>query len=71
MQLEIRVVDDHDAVKFHAAETIAADKFDAARAVDHRLNLPLADLSPGPHLLTIEATAGKASARRDVRFAVR
>jgi hypothetical protein len=33
--------------------------------------LPIAQLQPGPHLLTIQATAGKASARRDVRFAVR
>jgi hypothetical protein len=65
------VVDDHDAVKFHAAETIAADRFDASRAVDHRFNLPLADLSPGPHLLTIEAAAGRTTARRDVRFVVR
>ncbi len=71
VQLEIRVVDDHDAVKFHAAETIAADRFDASRAVDHRFNLPLADLSPGPHLLTIEAAAGRTTARRDVRFVVR
>jgi hypothetical protein len=71
VQLEIRVVDDHDAVKFHAAETIAADRFDASRAVDHRFNLPLADLSPGPHLLTIEAAAGRTTARRDMRFVVR
>jgi hypothetical protein len=71
VQLDVRIVDDHDAVKFHAAETLAAGRFDALRAVDHRFNLPLADLPPGPYLLTIEATTGKASARRDVRFVVR
>lgn len=71
VQLDVRIVDDHDAVKFHAAETLTADRFDASRAVDHRFNLPLADLPPGPYLLTIEATTGKASARRDVRFVVR
>jgi VWFA-related protein len=71
VQLDVRIVDDHDAVKFHAAETIAADRFDATRSVDHQFNLPLADLFPGPHLLTVEATNGKNAARRDVRFVMR
>jgi hypothetical protein len=71
VQLDVRIVDDHDAIKFHAAETVAAAQFDATRAVDHRFSLPLADLSPGPHLLTIEATVGKVTSRREVRFVVR
>jgi len=69
--LDVRIVDDHDAVKLHAVETIAPAQFDASRAADHRFNLPLADLSKGQHLLTIQATAGKVTARRDVRFVVR
>jgi len=71
VRLDIRVVDDRDAANFHATEIVSADQFDATRTVDHRFDLPAVSFAPGPHLLTIEATAGKASARRDVRFVVK
>lgn len=71
VRLDIRVVDDHDNANFHATETVTADRFDATRTVDHQFDLPVASFAPGPHLLTIEATAGRASARRDVRFVVK
>jgi len=71
VQFDVRIVDGHDAVKFHAGETFAADRFVATRAVDYRLDLWLAGLAPGAHLLTIEATAGKTAARRDVRFVMK
>jgi len=71
VRLDIRVVDDHDNANFHATETVTADRFDATRTLDHPFDLPVTSFAPGPHLLTIEATAGRASARRDVRFVVK
>jgi VWFA-related protein len=71
VRLDIRVVDDHDNANFHATEIVSADRFDGTRTVDHHFDLPVASFAPGLHLLTIEATAGKTSARRDVRFVVR
>jgi hypothetical protein len=47
------------------------ERFDATRAVEHRLDLPLSRLAPGPYLLTIDAHLGKQATRRDVRFTVR
>ena len=41
------------------------------RAADVNFELPLSALKPGPYLLTIEATLGKTTARRDVRFEIR
>jgi VWFA-related protein len=42
-----------------------------ARAADVNFEVPIASLKPGPYLLTLEATLGKATARRDVRFEIR
>jgi len=42
-----------------------------ARAADVNFELPIAALKPGPYLLTIEATLGRTTARRDVRFEIR
>ena len=71
VRLDVKVVDDHDNANFHATETVTADRFDATRVVDHPFDVPIASFAPGPHLLTIEATAGKTTARRDVRFVVK
>ena len=71
VRLDVKVVDDHDSANFHATETVTADRFDLTRVVDHRFDVPIASFAPGPHLLTIEATAGKTTARRDVRFTVK
>ena len=49
------------------------DKFAnlALRSADLKYALPLSRLSPGPHLLTIEASLGAATIRRDIRFQLR
>ncbi len=41
------------------------------RTADVKYDVPLATLTPGPHLLTFEATLGSTTIRRDVRFEVR
>jgi VWFA-related protein len=65
-----RIVDERGRTVFESTDTLGADRFSAARAADYRLDLPLTPLAPGPHLLTIQATAGKHTASRDVRFTV-
>jgi hypothetical protein len=65
-------VNDKDAVVVTTTDRIEAGEFDAAtRAIDHRYRVPLPPLPPGGYLLTFEATLGKTTVRRDVRFTVR
>jgi hypothetical protein len=56
-----------------ATPTPTADKFAnmALRSADVKYQIPMAKLSPGPHLLTIEAALGSTVIRRDIRFEVR
>jgi len=56
-----------------ATPTPVADKFAnlSLRSADVKYAIPMAKLSPGPHLLTMEAALGATTIRRDVRFDVR
>jgi hypothetical protein len=67
--LSVRIRDVRDKVVFEASQNLKADRFDAARAAEYRLVLPVDKLVPGPFLLTIEAKLKKDTVRRDVRFA--
>jgi hypothetical protein len=53
--------------------TPTGDKFAnlSLRTADVKYQIPMSKLSPGPHLLTIEAALGATTIRRDVRFEVR
>jgi VWFA-related protein len=53
--------------------TQSADKFAnlALRTADVNYAIPFQKLTPGPHLLTFEATLGATTIRRDVRFTVK
>jgi len=68
--LTARILDTHDAVKSADTVTLAAERFNDTRAVDHRIELPLSTLGGGEYLLVVETTAGERSARRGVRFSV-
>ena len=50
---------------------MSPDRFDASRAADYQLRLPLATLGPGDYLLSFEASTGKLVTKREVRFQVR
>jgi VWFA-related protein len=70
--MRVTIRDERDAVAFRATESLAPERFGAARDTDYRLDVPTATLPPGPYLLTIEAGAGeKPAARREVRFNIR
>jgi hypothetical protein len=54
------------------ANHFAAAQFDAARSVEHRMELDLKALAPGDYLLTFAATgAGGVGIRRETQFTVR
>jgi hypothetical protein len=66
-----RIVDRDGHVVRDDTRTFASDRFGAVRTADYQLDLRVADLTPGDYLLSIEATSGKKSQRRNVRFSVR
>lgn len=55
---------------FDRSDLLPADRFNQ-QAADYQSRLPLATLKTGDYLLTVEATVGKTTARRDVRFRVK
>jgi VWFA-related protein len=66
-----RVVDGRDAEVFSKTETLGQGQFGLARAADYRLTVPVAHLVKGPYLVSITATRGTQTARRDVRITLR
>jgi hypothetical protein len=56
---------------FDKSETLSADRFTTDRSAESQFRLPLATLTAGDYLLTFEATGGKVTTKRDVRFQVR
>jgi hypothetical protein len=69
--LTIRVLNSEDKAVIDQKETLDATRFAEARAADQRFMLPVNQLPVGDYLLTFEATLGKTTVRRDVRFAVK
>jgi VWFA-related protein len=65
--LAVRVTDASGAVVHRAEQTVGAEAFRDG-ASEFRAALPLGDLAPGQHLLTIEATAGDSKVTREIRF---
>ena len=59
-----------NVVAVERTDTLAADAFAATRAADYVVDLPLEQLSQGPHLLTLEAVAGRHAVKRHLRFTV-
>ena len=66
-----RIVDTSDRLVLDEVTPLPADRFTDNHSADYRLELPLERLEAGEYLLTIEATEGKHTARRGVRFTVR
>ena len=67
----IKIVDATGASAFASSQTLGGERFGLARAADVRFDVPVAKLAPGPYLLSVEAVAGKATTRREIRVAVR
>lgn len=70
VRIVVSVVDSRGATAFENADTLEAARFENGRVADRWIEIPIARLKSGPHLLAVEATVDKAVARRDARFAV-
>ncbi len=70
VRLVTRIVDERGDPVLEQAYALEAQEFDALRAADYSVDLPVTTLAPGPYLLTFEATLGEHVARRHVRFSV-
>jgi VWFA-related protein len=68
--LTTRIVNEQGDAVFERTETLGSERFDEARAADHRFELPLSGLAPGAYLLTFEAALGEHIAKREVRIVV-
>jgi VWFA-related protein len=69
VRVHIAIKDAGDRTVAESDDSFGADAFSAGRTADYRYTLPLAQLTPGQHLLTLEATAaGVKPVRRAVRF---
>jgi hypothetical protein len=66
-----RIVNDHDQVMLDRTETVGPERFDRMRSNQIYVRLPTSDLAPGPYLLTVDATLGKVTAQREIRFSIR
>ena len=71
VEMNVTLLDAVGATVIDRRETLGPDRFAKDRAADYRIPLPIAGLARGPYLLTVEASQGKASARRQVRMAIR
>jgi VWFA-related protein len=69
--LHTRIVNDHDQAVMDRNETLGPDRFDRTRSAGIFVRLPTGDLAPGPYLLSLEASVGKADSRRELRFVIR
>ena len=69
MLTEIR--DDTDSRVFHQETRTLTTDVGANRAITLNFDVPLADLSPGQYLLSVEVKQGNANAKKDVRFSVK
>jgi hypothetical protein len=65
------IVDERDETVFNVKSPLVADGFGRARTADHRFDVPADHLTPGAYLLRFEATAGRETVSREVRFVVR
>jgi VWFA-related protein len=65
------IVDARGMTVLDRTETLGQDRFGPARAADYRVTLPIASLAKGPYLVSITATRGTLTAKRDVRITLR
>jgi len=69
--LKTRIINESGIATMNDTIALAPELFDAGtRSSDHRLEIPVATLTPGRYLLALEATIDAVTARRYVRFIV-
>jgi hypothetical protein len=68
--MKVTITDGNDHVVRKSAEVIGVDRFSGHQA-DYEVDVPVAELSAGEYLLTIDASQAGKSVRRDLRFTVK
>ena len=68
--LSLQVLDEAGTIVYDQASTLAPNLFAKTRSADLTVDVPIRKFSPGLYLLRIEASAGAATARRDVTFRI-
>jgi hypothetical protein len=63
--------DEKNGVVFERTTMLDAAAFRAERSADYRLELPIATLTPGAHLLAVEVSLSKTVVTRDARFTIK
>jgi len=71
VSMRVRIVNEQNVAIVDRTEALPAPAFARDRQADYFVRLPLENLTAGEYWLSIEATAAKHTARRDVRFGVR
>ena len=71
VMIHTRLVDEHNQAVIDRRTTLPAGAFARTRQADYSYGLPVSLLAPGEYWLSIEATSGKRTVRRDVRFLVK
>ena len=70
VEIRLRTVDTSMRTVAEESAHLEPDRFQSGRSADCQFELPLSRLAEGEYLLTVEASAAKTSARREVRFRV-
>jgi len=70
VQTTTRITDAHGVVVFDRPRTIGSDQFNREGAFDLLTDVPIADLAPGPYVLTITGVVGRETLERHVRFVI-
>jgi VWFA-related protein len=66
--LLLRLTNAQGAAIQEGSETIPAASFQATHTAEHTFEIPVANLPPGEYLLTVKASAGAATATRQLRY---
>lgn len=69
--LTTRIRNAHDAAVLDETRTLGPDAFDTSHKADVKTRLPLDTLTAGAYVLSYDASLGKTSVKREVRFTVR
>jgi hypothetical protein len=71
VEMTVTLVDAAGVTVVDRHETLGPGRFATARAADYHIDLRVASLARGPHLLTVGASQGTLSAQRQLRLTVR
>jgi hypothetical protein len=71
VRLASTIVNNQDVRVFERKDTPELTAVGKTRTADYQLAMPISTLSPGSYLLTFEASDGRHSAKRQVRFEIR